>query len=104
MQFPQIEPATSPALGCVKGWGIMLRLREFAGVSVAVSIVMGMVVFSKSPQYRTEIAPGVVAAGQSFAAAGAKLSSQVAALAASSAPSTSHALVVRAAAASPAQP
>jgi len=44
----------------------MVRLREFAGVAVAVSLVMGVVVFAKSPQYRTDVAPVLAKAIENF--------------------------------------
>jgi hypothetical protein len=45
----------------------MSRLREFAGVSIAMSIAVGMVVFSTTARYRTEVAPAVASAKAAIA-------------------------------------
>ncbi len=55
-------------------------LRQFAGVSVAVSVVMGMVVVSKSPQYRRETEPVFATVSQGLAFAGSSIISSAQAL------------------------
>jgi hypothetical protein len=82
----------------------MVRLREFAGVSVAVSIVMGMAVFAKSPQYRTDVAPIVAQAGKGFAAAGAAISAQTAAFTGKAAAPGDRRVIVQSAPASAVRP
>ena len=64
----------------------MLGLRAFAGVSVAMSIALGMVVFSRTSEFRTEIAPPL-ATGSAWLGSGVHaVSGRVASLFATSAP------------------